>query len=251
MARIQVAWHKPLRLPLLSSGAVVALHPLDLSLSSDTQHLDGKSIRRQSVAHCTGDARVERRITRSRRVSREAAVVGEIKLGRRRIQLRLIGGAKCRSTSPFVRCRLTAFVYPQEAVDDLARALTVRELRVARLAIQRRSPDPQLGRDLRIYSLLRLQAGRALRACDRSHPQFMTAWRAVVRSEHRRMQNRIRHAVRRLQRALDEQPAGHGDRPMLAGTGTAHRGPRNRAAARCSSRGRATRRSSADSSRRS
>lgn len=184
MYKLQFHWRTPYRLPLLPPGVLVELDWCDATIDPGRQ----------------AD---RRRSTCGRRP------VSQITVGRRRIQIRCSEESGQQHVGlPVVRCRLTAFAYPPDAVDELARSISGRELRRAREELQERSPGPELRRDVQIYLLLRLQAGRTLRAAERSNPQFVSVWRALVNTEHRRMLRRLQRAVHRLERGVSNQSPG-------------------------------------------
>ena len=144
---------------------------------------------------------------RRRRRSRTRSCATQSRTGRRRmrgpfrIRARIVRGQRpgIPSASPVVTCRLTAFVYPPDVIQTRARSVTRSELREFQRELQHSAATREIPRSLRLQVLLRMQRSNSLSAADRRHPALTSAWQAFVRAEHRRMLNRLRHAVRRLE----------------------------------------------------
>lgn len=174
---VVVQFHRQIRLPFLRPDARIALTYVGTTANPRT------SLIRRRPRVVTMHGRCRRRGNRIR-----ACLVHD------RVPSR-------RANRPVITCRLSVFVFGPDVVNQLARRVRLSELRAFRRALEQHSRRPILGRDLRLYVLLRLQRSRTLTAADRRHPSLTSAWNAFVRSEHRRMLKRLRHAVRRLERA--------------------------------------------------
>jgi hypothetical protein len=177
-------------LPFFPPGVRVAL-----SCAEDASNNSAPPPRRREILLRRG----------SRRRSGAASGATQSRAGRRsirepfRIRARVVRGKRPGIPSAVVTCRLTAFVCAPDVIHARARAVTRSELRAFQRELQHSTATSEIPRSLQLYVLLRLQRSRHVSEADRRHPALTSVWNAFVRAEHRRMLNRLRHAVRRLE----------------------------------------------------
>lgn len=185
-----IEWNDDVVFPVFPPGALIAVFPEPIRTLA----------RRRGRVAGRGGARRAGRNARAR-----GRVVGRIRAGARCYALHVVTSRQRRrpGDAAVVTCRLTACVHPSAVPRTLARRITSRRIDAFLKDFRQRAPAPGVGRQLRLCVLLRLQVSRSATAADRRHPAVREAWQTWLRTERRRMLQRLRNAVRRLERQLE------------------------------------------------